>query len=281
MSPHPCPPAYRRVPALLPLGLVALAVLLVPAGTLRAGEPATERFEKTYDLTGITKVRLQNVNGSVRLATVDRPTAHVVAVKKARGSNAEEILRDTEIRVVKAGTVLDIETILPRQRRFLGFFHWGSDPAAEVAYELELPGTLPVDVETVNGRVSAERRTAPLTLNTVNGSVRVEGHDAPVQVNTVNGSVEVSFAGAFHASKLETVNGSVTVACDRDSSIQFDLQTVNGGIRSDFPEVIPEGKWGPKEARGAIGGGRERLSVETVNGEVRLVVGSPRGDAAR
>ena len=34
-----------------------------------------------------------------------------------------------------------------------------------------------------------------------------------------------------------------------------------------------EGKWGPKEARGEIAGGRERLTVETVNGEVRVLAG--------
>ena len=109
----------------------------------------------------------------------------------------------------------------------------------------------------------------------MNGSVRVEAHDAPIHVNTVNGSVEVAFSGALQAADLETVNGSVTVACSRDSSFRFDLQTVNGKIRSDFPDVTVEGKWGPKEARGTVAGGKGRLAVETVNGEVRIVAVDP------
>lgn len=112
-----------------------------------------------------------------------------------------------------------------------------------------------------------------MTLNTVNGSVRVEEQGGPLHVNTVNGSVEVVFSGPLQTADLETVNGSVTVTCARDSSFRFDLQTVNGKIRSDFPDVTVEGKWGPKEARGEIAGGRERLTVETVNGEVRVLSG--------
>ena len=105
----------------------------------------------------------------------------------------------------------------------------------------------------------------------MNGSVRVEQHDGPLRVNTVNGSVEVGFAGPLRPAEVETVNGSVTVTCAKASSIHYELQTVNGRIRSDFTGLTVEGKWGPKEARGTYNGGRDRLAVETVNGEVRLL----------
>lgn len=261
----------RRIPRLFaPLaGLSLLAVAL--AGAARAGDGLEERFEKTYDGTGIDRLRLQNVNGPVRIATWEKPQIHVSAVKRAKGSRAEEALQETRIRVTKQGSTLDVETLLPKPSRVWGIFSWGGRVGAEVSYEISLPASLVVDVETVNGRISAERRLASLTLNTVNGSVRVEAQSAPIHVNTVNGSVDVTFAGPLESAELETVNGSVTVACARDSSFRFDLQTVNGRIRSDFPDVTVEGKWGPKEARGTIAGGKGRLAVETVNGEVRIV----------
>lgn len=256
---------------------VAAFTLLGTVVTLpvRAGEPVEEKFEKTYDATGIDRLRLQNVNGAVRIVTWEKPHIRVYALKRAKGGNAAEAVAATEIRVTKQGSTIDVATILPKPTRTWGLFEWGGRAGAEVTYELSLPPALPVDVETVNGRVSAERRGAPLTLNTVNGSVRVEAHDGPLHVNTVNGSVEVAFAGALHSTELETVNGSVTVACGRDSSFRYDLQTVNGKIRSDFPEVTVEGKWGPKEARGEVAGGRGRLAIETVNGEVRVVAVDP------
>ena len=266
---------FFRLPRLLaPLAALSLlsAALAVPA---RAGQGLEEKFEKTYDGAGIERLRVQNVNGAVRVGTWEKAHIRVSAVKRAKGSRAEEALEETQIRVTKQGSTIDVETVLPRPTRSWGIFSWGNRAGAVVTYELLLPAGLEVDVETVNGRISAERRLGPLTLNTVNGSVRVEEQGGPLHVNTVNGSVEVSFAGALRSADLETVNGSVTVACDRDSSFRFELQTVNGKIRSDFPDLTVEGRWGPKEARGTIAGGKDRLAVETVNGEVRIVAFDP------
>lgn len=268
----------RRLPLLLAPAAALSLLALALTGPAQAGQVREETFEKTYDGAGIDRLRLQNVNGPVRVGTWEKPHLRVTAVKKAKGSRAEEALAETVIRVTKQGSTIDVETILPRPERSWGLFSWGGRAGAVVSYELLLPASLEVDVETVNGRVMAEGRLGALTLNTVNGSVRVEAQEGPLQVNTVNGSVEVSFDGLLHAADLETVNGSVTVSCPGDSSFRFDLQTVNGKIRSDFPEVTVEGKWGPKEARGTVADGKARLAVETVNGEVRIVAA---GDSAR
>ena len=261
----------QRFPRLFsPLAAVSILAVAL-AGMARASEPLEEKFEKTYDGTGIEQLRLQNVNGPVRVGTWDREHIRVSAVKKAKGPRAEEVLAETTIRVTKQGSTLDIETVMPRPTRTWGLFSWGNREGASVSYELTLPAGLAAEIETVNGKVSAERRRGPLTLNTVNGSVRVEGHAAALNVNTVNGSVEVAWDGPLDSADLETVNGSVTVSCARESSFRYDLQTVNGKIRSDFPDVQVEGKWGPKEARGTVAEGKGRLTVETVNGEVRIL----------
>jgi DUF4097 and DUF4098 domain-containing protein YvlB len=249
-----------------PLAILAALALAAPG---RSDE--TERFEKGYELTGIDRVKVQNVNGPVHIETWDKPHLHVTAVKKAKGSRAEQVLRETEIRVTKRGGTIDIETILPKKGRFFGLFFWGGgERMADVSYEISLPAAVAVEVETVNGRVTAAGRAAPLSLNTVNGSVKVEAQDAPLKVNTVNGSVDVAFSGPMRKADVETVNGSVTVTCAKNSSIRYDLQTVNGRIQSEFAELNVQGKWGPKEARGSINAGREHLAIETVNGDVRL-----------
>ena len=271
--------ARDRFPSPRLIPILAL-LLMVGAGPARSAEPVTERFEKAYDLTGIHRVRLQNVNGTVRVSTWDQNLFRLEAIKRVRGGRAEQNLRETEIRVLKRGDSIDVETVLPKKVRWFGLSLFG-DPAAEVSYELKLPPAIVVEVETVNGKVMAERRTGSLSLNTVNGSVRVESHDAPLRVNTVNGSVDVAFVGGLKQADLETVNGSVVVACSRTSSIRYQLQTVNGRIRSELEGLTVEGKWGPKEARGTLNGGRERLSVETVNGEIRLVCPEEKDPAPR
>jgi hypothetical protein len=195
----------------------------------------------------------------------------VVAVKSVRRASDADVLKETEIRVTKTGSSIEIETILPKQGRFFPWSLFGRSSSAEVSYQVSLPPGVAVEVETVNGRIGASKRTGDLVLSTVNGTVKVDGQDGPLKVNTVNGSVEVAFAGAMRQASLETVNGSVTVTCAKDSSIRCALQTTNGRIQSEFPVTI-EGKWGPKEAHGSINGGKESLAVETVNGDVRLFV---------
>ena len=192
-------------------------------------------------------------------------------MKSVRRASDADVLKETEIRVTKTGSAIEIETILPKQGRFFRWSFFGRSSAADVAYQVTLPAGVAVEAETVNGRIGASKRTGDLVLSTVNGAVKVDGQDGPLKVNTVNGSVEVSFANAMRQASLETVNGSVTVSCSKDSSIRCALQTTNGRIQSEFPVTI-EGKWGPKEAHGSINGGKESLAVETVNGDVRLFV---------
>ncbi|MEO6324332.1 MAG: DUF4097 family beta strand repeat-containing protein [Thermoanaerobaculia bacterium] len=266
-----------RLPRLGARSILSLALLAGAAhpAALRAADATESRFEKAYELTGVTKLRVQNVNGPVHLESWDRNYLRVVAVKKVKGGRSEQTLRDTEIRVTKDGPTITVETVLPKRGRGLEWLFSHGDHGAEVSYDLLMPAALAADIETVNGRVTAERHTGALNLNTVNGTVHVENHDGPVKVNTVNGSVEVLFAGALRPAELETVNGSVIVGCTKDSSIRYELQTVNGRIQSDFANLTVEGKWGPKEARGSLNGGRDRLAIETVNGEVRLRLTEP------
>jgi DUF4097 and DUF4098 domain-containing protein YvlB len=264
--PSPARPRQSRQRA-----LAILSVALFAASGLKAEDATQERFEKKYELAGVRKVRVQNVNGSIQIET-GGDHLQVVAVKKVKSASDSDLLKETEIRVTKSGSTIDVETILPKRGRFFRWAFFGGTGSADVAYQITVPAALALEAETVNGRVTAANRTGDLVLSTVNGGVRVDGHDGPLKVNTVNGSVEVSFAGPMRQASLETVNGSVTVTCARESSIRCALQTTNGRIQSQFPEVTVEGKWGPKEARGAINGGRENLTVETVNGDVRLYV---------
>jgi DUF4097 and DUF4098 domain-containing protein YvlB len=260
--------ARTRKSRLIPV-LLALSFLL--ASGLRAEDATQERFEKKYDLAGIRKVRVQNVNGSIQIET-GGDQLQVVAIKKVKSASDSDLLKETEIRVTKSGSIIEVETMLPKRGHFFAWSFFGRSGSADVAYQITLPAALALEAETVNGRLAAANRAGDLVLSTVNGGVHVEGQDGPLKVNTVNGSVEVFFAGPMRQASLETVNGSVTVTCARESSIRCTLQTTNGRIQSQFPEVTVEGKWGPKEARGAINGGRESLAVETVNGDVRLYV---------
>ena len=244
----------------------ALAVLLAAAPVL-AGE-REETFEQAFSMEGVSRVSVENVNGRIEATAWDKPYFKVKAVKTAKGGDAEQTLKETEIRVKKVGDRIEVVTICPQRRRLFGFLDWGSNRAT-VDYELHIPASAEVKVETTNGKVAAAGFGRSLSAEAVNGSIELKEIECPVQATTVNGSVHLAFKGSLRKTRLETVNGSVEVACDRQSSIRYDLETVNGRIEGDF-ELAVEGKYGPKEARGSYNGGAEMLHAETVNGSIRL-----------
>jgi DUF4097 and DUF4098 domain-containing protein YvlB len=248
---------------------IAIALIALLAA-FPASAGSEETFEKAFSLDGVTKVSVENVNGRIDAIAWDKPYLRVKAVKTARGSNAEETLRQTEIRVKKVGDRIEIVTVTPQRRRLFGFldFTWGNRHAT-VDYEIHVPPSTDVRFETTNGKVEAIGFVGNMDAEAVNGSIDLKDMEGPVRAATVNGSLRVTFKGNLKKSNLETVNGSVDVSFNKKSSIRYDLETVNGRIEGDF-DISVEGKFGPKEARGSYNGGGETLRVETVNGSIRL-----------
>jgi hypothetical protein len=230
-------------------------------------------FEKAYSMEGVSRVSVENVNGMIEAYAWDRPYLRVRAVKSARGGRAEETLRQTEIRVRKSGDVIYLETVNPRRRHLFGFLDFGWRNA-HVDYEIHLPALAQARLETCNGKVLAIGLGNSIACDAVNGSIELRDVFGPVRATTVNGSVRIVFRGPMKESRVETVNGSVDVAFDKNSSVRYSLETVNGRIEGDF-ELAVEGKYGPKEARGTYNGGAETLRCETVNGSIRLKTNTP------
>lgn len=246
-------------------GILAV-LLLLAAGVMAAGEQ--EVFEKAFSMEGVSRVSVENVNGMIDATAWDKNYLKVRAVKTARGSRAEETLRLTEIRVRRVGDQIHVETVNPSRHRLFGFFDFGGRNT-RVDYEVYFPGGTEARFETCNGQLKARGFENSLSCDSVNGSIELKDINGPVKATTVNGSLRIAFRGALKKSHLETVNGSVEVAFERNSSIRYDLQTVNGRIEGDI-ELAVEGKYGPKEARGSYNGGSETLKCETVNGSIRL-----------
>jgi hypothetical protein len=117
----------------------ALAALLAASPALGGNE---ETFEKAFSLDGVTRVSVENVNGRIEAIAWDKPYLKVRAVKTARGSNAEETLKETEIRVKKVGDRIEIVTVSPQRHRLFSFLDFTlGNRHATVDYEITSPRT--------------------------------------------------------------------------------------------------------------------------------------------
>src|SRR3712207_2459610 len=164
-----------------------------------------------------TLFRSRGVNGSVSAEPAAGGEFEVVAQRRARRSDPEEV----RIEVVRHPEGVLICAVYPN------------------------PGGEPNTCELNNGR--SQVRDNDTTVNftvrvpagvnfhgrTVNGKVDADGLGADVDAKTVNGSINVSTAGVARA---QTVNGSITAAMGRaDWPREVEFKTVNGGIDLTLP----------------------------------------------
>ena len=247
----------------------AIAASFVAAAAVSA---ATETFEKAYSLEGVSRVRLENVNGGINVRSWDRNYIRVTATKT--GSPAS--LSHTIIRATQPGSEIRIETVSTR-RHHVFFFLFSSERLARVEYELLLPATTPIKVETVNGSISIGARKGEIRAEAVNGGIDMRGVDAEVHAETVNGRIFVS-QQTSRETTLETVNGSIEAEFPSDASLRYKLETINGSMEVGERRSHSKHALGMKSFEGEVNGGRALVKASSVNGSIHVRL---EGGAAR
>lgn len=110
----------------------------------------------------------------------------------------------------------------------------------------------------------------PVNVETVNGSITASGLAGETRLSSVNGAVAAEFATIADTKKIRmnTVNGSATVTLPKGAGAQVDADSVNGRVNVDQP--IKLGKMRRHSVTGQIGAGGADLSIDTVNGSISI-----------
>lgn len=149
-------------------------------------------------------------------------------------------------------------------------FHRSSDASAE--FVAELPAGVAVDARTSNGSVQIDGVSAGVTAHSTNGSVEAWNVSGPLSMSSINGNVRVSADSLApnDAVNLSTTNGTVYAELPAGIQGMFDLSTVNGSVRSDFPiPAATQGRVG-RHLQGQIGESARSVKLRAINGMVTL-----------
>jgi DUF4097 and DUF4098 domain-containing protein YvlB len=242
---------------------------------------ATEREEKTIPLPAGGSFRLENVNGGIRVESWDRPEVHVIAEKKARAvteEKAREALAKAKVVFGESASEVTVETVHPKR----GGFSIGT-PVVFVEYTVQVPQGTAVSVTTVNGPVEAKVPGSNLRCQSVNGAVEVAAA-ASLRAESVNGRVEFR---AVSVESVETTNGEVVGVLDGPQAGPGSIRTVNGSltlslgpqvsaslaaenVNGSFECAVPGLEVQKHRASGKVGAGGPDLTVETVNGSLKV-----------
>jgi hypothetical protein len=247
--------------------------VLAFVSTVAGAATARETIEETFAFEPGSHLRLENVNGSVRLEAWDRDEIRVVAEKKARASSAEraeELLRALEVRIEPVDGGLEVETRHPRASDgVLSWLFGGS--SGEVEYLIRLPRSADLDVSTVNGGVELDGVSGRLRLRSTNGGIEVVDGGGSLDAGTTNGSIaaEVATLSAVDGFSLRTTNGRIHLALPADAGAELSAHTTNGSIETDLPVRI-HGRLRRTRIEGTLNGGGPRLELATTNGSIRI-----------
>jgi hypothetical protein len=275
----------------------AVAVAASPAPATAQQEVGRDVTVWTWDgrISSGNWFYLHNVNGAVNIEESRDNSIHVRAEKIP---HRDGDIHDVRFVVIQSGGDVRICALSRENDRCDEDGLRSSDDDdrrrnrnrnVEVRFDVQVPRGVRVAAGTVNGSMSVRGTGAEVRASTVNGGVEVRDAGGQVRASTVNGNVRVTTSagpvnastvnGSINASmgnlnregdmKFNTVNGTITVETPSSLDANISIDTMFGGISSDFPVQL-SGKFGPRHAEGVIGRGGRRISMNTVNGSVEL-----------
>ncbi len=140
-----------------------------------------------------------------------------------------------------------------------------------VSYEVFVPRQTDLVLSAHNGGIHIESVHGNIQFNTQNGGVHLANVAGAVKGKTQNGGVHVELAGNRwdgQGLEVETQNGGVHIAVPASFAAHFESSTVNGGLKSDFSNMVSDRR--QRQVSTDINGGGPTIRVVTTNGGVTI-----------
>ncbi|HKP71887.1 MAG TPA: hypothetical protein VJT82_03050 [Pyrinomonadaceae bacterium] len=232
---------------------------------VQGNAPSTRQINQTLKLTGKAHVEVVNINGTVEVSEADGDTAEVHVTSNA-GSGSD--LDDHQIIVEHTDSSL---TVRGQGNNGFGLWRWltgGGQVRHTVNLKVPRGGVLAA--HGINGKVNIGDLEGEVHVSGVNGRVEV-GRATLADVSGVNGGVTLTITELGDpGASVNGINGGVELRLGSDVNADLEVNGLNGRVAVEAPNVeVQEQKRSRVRAR--IGKGGSNISVNGVNGGVRLV----------
>ncbi|GAA6205266.1 MULTISPECIES: DUF4097 family beta strand repeat-containing protein [Thalassotalea] len=243
------------------VGFVLLTSILSGTATAEVHDEIT----KIFTVAEPTEFRLDNVNGDVEIRAWDNDKIKVNAVIKAKNQAARERIT---IEMNENDRGISVET---HYKKSSG---WGRNHSGSVEYTVMVPRyTRLSSIDLVNGSLIVEGVEGEVNIDLVNGSIEAKGLTKDSEINSVNGSIVATYQSLSNDLRdisIDTVNGRIELNLPESINADVEIDTMNGSIRNDFGLSVNKNMFSGKNLHGTIGSGDIRISIESVNGGVKL-----------
>jgi hypothetical protein len=237
-----------------------------------AAGKAQDEWTRTYKVPAGGRLELINVNGRITAEPTNGSEIEVRAERTAKATSddaARDLLGRIEMREEVGADKVRVEVRPPRI----------SGPSGhEFKWTVKVPRGVSVDLRTVNGGVHITGLDAEVRARSTNGGVKGMGlTTSSVDAAVTNGGVEIHLARAVESGtfQLEAVNGGVSIDIPESSKADISGRCVNGGISTSGLSLETVGEQSRRRLDAKLNGGGARISLETVNGGVRVGRAAP------
>ena len=231
-----------------------------------AGVSEIEEYQ--FDVSADAKIKLENINGSVKFNADNGQTIRVVAEKKAE---SQEKLDNIEVKTSFANNQLMVATeYLKKSDDY--------DNPGSVSYKVTLPASMAkTEVDLVNGSLKMSGVAGDIKAQLVNGSIKLDGANGNVDLASVNGSIKArveSVPAKVNQIKLNTVNGSIKLKVPESINATVDASTMHGSLSNNLGLQTDKSIFSGKSMEGTLGSGDVAIDLESVNGSIAIKSGS-------
>ncbi len=236
--------------------LFIIFIILLLTFYMIAGE-YSETINRSFEASDSSKLNIKNINGNINIKTYNGKKINIEAIKRSENK--------FELKSVKIIFEYDKDglNIFPRGYK--------NNINACINYKIEIPNNLnEIYIKTVNGNIDGKGNFSKVKARTVNGTISFHAVMNVCSLSTVNGNIHVYRQSLFSGDMfMKSVNGSLKIELDSNSSFVVNGSTLNGHIKSDFPLKISKGFIG-SSISGNIEGGKYKIRLKTVNGNIKL-----------
>ena len=228
---------------------------------------ATDKWTRTYTLPAGGRLEIVNTNGLIEATGTDGRQIQVLAERRARAGSEEEaaaLLKEIDMREDVTANSVRIEA---RGARVGGFGRRRFD----VQYHVMVPAGLSISFRTSNGGIRLTNVNGQMVASTTNGGITGSGLSGGLDADVVNGGIQIDLASVTSEVKVESVNGGIRLDLPVDVRVDLEAECVNGGINVDDRfKMAANGEESRRRVSGQLNGGGPRVSVQAVNGGVRI-----------
>jgi hypothetical protein len=232
-----------------------------------ASGKAQDEWVRSYPVSAGGRLELINVNGRITAEPGEGTQVELRAERTAKAASdeaARDLLGRIEMREEVGTDRVRVEVRAPRTNGPAGH---------EFKWTVKVPRGVSVDLRTINGGVRVSGLDAEVRARSTNGGITGTALTATsLDASVTNGGVEIELArpidsGSF---QLEAVNGGVELSLPDASKADITGRCVNGGISTSGLALDLQGEQSRRRLDAKLNGGGARVSLETVNGGVRI-----------